>query len=294
MSEKKKSDLVPRLVAALVAVPVIIFIIFVAPSWVFGVLIALCAAISTWEFCNMVYGKKHKSGTWLTAALAIPLSGSMVAPTLFSGDWTIAILCIAVLVLFLYFLFTYEKQEEASLLISASVTGLVYGGVLITTLGLLHHDAGKAGPFWILLTLLIVWVSDTGAYFTGRAFGKRKLYEAVSPNKSIEGAIGGFVFSLAAVIGFNQIFPMWAGSHSFLGFSYELAWTPLSLGAILLIAIPANILGQCGDLAESLIKRAHGVKDSGTIVYGHGGMLDRIDALIFAAPWVYVCHRILF
>ncbi len=302
MSDKKKSDLIPRVITAVAAVPIIIFIIFVAPAWVFGALIAAVAAISAWEYCNMVYGNKHKNGTWLTAVLALLVSVSMYRQTpkeggftidLFLTDgWSIATLCIASLILFLYFLFSYKEQKDASLLISGSITGLIYGSVMITTLGLVHRNGGSAGAFWVLLTLLIVWVSDTGAYFTGRAFGKTKLYKAVSPNKSIEGALGGFALSLAAAIGANSLFASMSGSHEFLGFAYQLSWTPLSLGAILIVAVPANLLGQTGDLAESLIKRAHGVKDSGTIIYGHGGMLDRIDALIFAAPWVYICQRI--
>ncbi len=302
MREKKKSDLIPRVITALAAVPIIIFIMFVAPAWVFGALVAVVASISAWEYCNMVYGTKHKNGTWLTAGLALLVSISMYRQTpteatfsvdLFLTDgWSIATLCIAVLVLFLYFLFSYNDQKDASILISGSVTGLIYGSVLISTIALVHRNGGSAGAFWVLLTLLIVWVSDTGAYFTGRAFGKTKLYKAVSPNKSIEGAIGGFILSLGAAIGANSFFPSLAGSHEFLGFAYELSWEPLSLGAILIVAVPANLLGQTGDLAESLIKRAHGVKDSGTIIYGHGGMLDRIDALIFASPWVYICQRI--
>lgn len=301
---KKKSDLIPRVITALVALPVLIFLIFAAPTWTFGALVAFAAAVSTWEFCNIIYGPQHKIGPWLTGALSIPLVISMYRKTpagepfsfdlFFTDQWTIAILSISFLILFLYFLFTYKEQKEASLLVSASVTGLIYGGILISTLGLLHRDAGTAGPLWVLLTLAIVWVSDTGAYFTGRAFGKRKLYKAVSPNKSVEGALGGFIFSVGVAIGLNFAFASLNGNHSFLGFEFALSWTPLSIVNILIVAIPANILGQTGDLAESLIKRAHGVKDSGTIIYGHGGMLDRIDALIFAAPWVYICQRVFF
>ena len=132
------------------------------------------------------------------------------------------------------------------------------------------------GGTWVVLSMALAWGSDTGGYFAGRAFGKHKLYPSVSPNKTIEGALGGVVTSVLFTLGFDALFV--ATSE---------AWVSLELWQVFLIAIPGNLLAQTGDLCESLIKRAHGVKDSGTIIYGHGGMLDRIDALIFASPWFY-------
>jgi phosphatidate cytidylyltransferase len=124
--------------------------------------------------------------------------------------------------------------------------------------------------------MIIVWSGDTGAYFAGKAFGKHKLYEAVSPNKTIEGSLGGIAASIGVAFLFNYLF------------AFDSRWIPLEAWQVLLLAIPANLLGQLGDLCESIIKRAHDVKDSGTIIPGHGGMLDRIDGLIFASPWVYI------
>lgn len=286
MADKKKSDLIPRLTTAVVAIPILLYFIFFSPAWAFALLVVWAGATSTWEYCNIVYGDEHKPGVWLSAFLG----AGVVSVVYFWGELSIAALCVSALVLFLFFLFNYRDQKQASKYISASVTGVVYGSLFMSCLALLYRDAGAAGPLWVLLILVIVWFSDTGAYFTGKAFGKRKLYEAVSPNKSIEGAVGGFVVSVGTAVGLNIWFPSWSGTYDVFGLETTLSWTSLELWQILLVAIPANFLGQMGDLAESLIKRAHGVKDSGTIIYGHGGMLDRIDALIFAVPWVYICH----
>jgi phosphatidate cytidylyltransferase len=286
---KKKSDLGPRLLTAAVAIPILIYIIFVAPPWALFALLLWAGATSVWEYGNMTFGPKNPRLRDLAAALGAALFAVMY----WAPAHTIAMLCAAVLAVMLYVLFTWKELEAASRELAHAATGIVYGAVMIGTLGLLGRDTGTAAGFWVLMTLALVWSSDTGAYFTGRAFGKRKLYPSVSPNKSVEGAIGGFFSTILFAFGFNALFTSIAGSGyqaNLFGLEFmsvNLTWTELNWWQILLLAIPANILGQTGDLAESLIKRAHGVKDSGTVIYGHGGILDRIDALIFAAPWVY-------
>lgn len=289
---KKKSDLGPRLLTAVVAIPILIYIIFVAPPWALFALLLWAGSTSVWEYCNMTFGPNNPRLRDLSAALG----GGLFTVMYWAPTHTIALLCAAVLVVMLYVLFTWKELETASRELAHSVAGIIYGAAMIGTLGLLGRDTGTAAGFWVLMTLALVWSSDTGAYFTGRAFGKRKLYPSVSPNKSVEGAIGGFFSTILFAFGFNALFASIAG-HGYQAnlfglefMSVNLTWTELSWWQILLLAIPANLLGQCGDLAESLIKRAHGVKDSGTVIYGHGGILDRIDALIFAAPWVYYFH----
>ena len=283
---KKKSDLGPRLVTAVVAIPILLYLIFGAPTWGFYLLVLWAATTSVWEYCNITYGKEHKEGVWFTSAL-----GAAVFSTLYwKPEFFVASLIVATLLVFLFFLFRYKDQAHSSHQIGSSVTGIVYGAILFGTIALLHRDAGPAGPLWIFLLLCLVWLSDTGAYFTGRAWGKRRLYPAVSPKKSVEGAIGGFVVSIGTVVGLNAAYPWLVENWSFLSETLGLDWNQLTIWEVLMVAVPANLLAQCGDLAESLVKRAHGVKDSGTIIYGHGGMLDRIDALIFATPWVYICY----
>jgi len=128
------------------------------------------------------------------------------------------------------------------------------------------------GTSWIFLLLVIVMCGDTGAYYVGSTLGRRKLYPVVSPNKSVEGALGGLAGSLVgALIASRTFFPELT--------TIDCIGTALLLGPI----------GQLGDLFESLLKRSCGVKDSGSIVPGHGGILDRLDSIVFAAPaaWWY-------
>lgn len=150
-----------------------------------------------------------------------------------------------------------------------SLGGALYVGLLLTFVGLLHRP--PLGTPWVLLALTVTWLGDTGAYAAGRIFGRHKLYEAVSPKKTWEGAIGG----LGASVGSALVAHAW--------------YLPeLTVTDAIFIAVPASALGLLGDLSESLLKRSVGIKDSGKILPGHGGMLDRVDALMFVAPWVYL------
>jgi phosphatidate cytidylyltransferase len=124
---------------------------------------------------------------------------------------------------------------------------------------------------WIFFLVVIIFLGDTAALYCGRLLGKHKLYATVSPGKTWEGAVGGFVVSVLAGILFSRIFDL-----------HDSAWTVAMISGGLAIA------GQIGDLAESMTKRNYGMKDSGTILPGHGGFLDRVDALLFAIPVLYV------
>ncbi len=271
-AKKKKSDLIPRLTTAAIAIPVLLGIIFYAPAEAFFAVIAAAGAISAWEYVRITCAKEIPALPWIIAAL----SGGLMAVQYFVPEHLLFALMGGSIATFLFLLFKYADQKRATHHLGSSITAMIYGGLMLGCFALMRKAAGDAGPMFIIMTLGIIWGSDTGAYFAGRAFGKHKLYPAVSPNKSIEGSVGGVITSVLLVIGFNALFA--ATSE---------VWTSLSVVEILLISIPGNILGQLGDLCESLVKRAHDVKDSGTIIYGHGGMLDRIDAVILASPWFY-------
>jgi phosphatidate cytidylyltransferase len=149
--------------------------------------------------------------------------------------------------------------------------GPLFVAAPLTLLAMLRRDFGESGPGLVVLALMFSWWGDTGGYFGGRFFGKRKLYEAVSPKKTVEGAIGGLAGSVAGALTAS----LW-----------YLPSVPLSHSVPL--AIVAGALGQAGDLGESLVKRSVGVKDSGAIVPGHGGVLDRVDALLMTSVVVYL------
>ncbi len=270
--EKKRSNLVTRVLTAIVAIPLLLAIIFLAPAWATFLLVGGAGMIAVWEYCSITYGDENLLGKIVSMVLA-----ALIAATLFFvAEYFLVASVAAFLTIFLLFLFSHDDQERVSHRIGSSLTGILYGGVVLTTLSLLVRDAGIAGPYWILLAMAVTWSSDTGAYFAGKAFGKHKLYEAVSPNKTIEGSIGGIAASVGVAFLCNYLFAL------------DARWTTLEVWQVLALAIPANILAQLGDLSESLIKRAHDVKDSGNIIPGHGGMLDRIDGLIFASPWFYI------
>jgi phosphatidate cytidylyltransferase len=157
----------------------------------------------------------------------------------------------------------------------AGIAAPFYVGALVAAVALLRRDLGQAGPAFVFLTLTIAWMGDTGGYTFGRLFGKHKLYEAVSPKKTREGFLGSVVFSVGATL---------VASFTYLP---QLPWSHA-----LVLGVLGGALGQLGDLAESLLKRSTGVKDSGALLPGHGGILDRIDALIVVAPLVYVYARL--
>ncbi len=138
------------------------------------------------------------------------------------------------------------------------------------------HSPTQAG--WLLWPMMIIWAGDTGAYFAGRAFGRHKLAPRLSPAKTIEGAVGGLFASLAG---------------GFLGWALLPLPATLQPWHVVIFALPGSVIGQVGDLAESLLKRSTGVKDSSRILSGHGGMLDRVDALIFAAPYFALLKALL-
>ena len=265
------SDLIPRLLTAAVGIPILLYLIFWAPAWGFFGLVVAAGGISVWEYCSMTYGDSHVPARWVATAAG----GGILTTTFFAPDWTLEAFVGAVMLVAAFVLLTFPDREASSRQIAFSIMALVFGGLFVGLLLPLH--ALPHGAYWIMITLVTVWMGDTGAYFVGRAVGNTSLYAPVSPNKSVEGAIGGLAGSLVGASACNWGFPS-------IG-----AWPTISFGSLALLVIPAGILAQMGDLVVSLIKRAHEVKDSGSILYGHGGLLDRIDGLIFAAPWFYVC-----
>jgi len=175
---------------------------------------------------------------------------------------------------FLFYLFRYGDIDSVGKRYTAMMAGVLYVGVLLTYVALLKRR-GADGGAWVYVVLTLTWFSDTGAYFAGRFLGPmwpRKLAPNVSPKKTVIGALGGLAGSFGAL----ALAKLW--------YLPTLTWIDC-----VVVAIPANFLGQMGDLCESLLKRSVGVKDSGNLLPGHGGMLDRVDALLFTAPYVYVC-----
>lgn len=188
----------------------------------------------------------------------------------FSGGDRLALASVTGLFLAFAMLFLFRIRDitAAAREIAYAVLGFLYIPFLLMHLVMLHRTT--YGWQWLLVLMLIVMTNDSAAYYTGSAFGKHRLYPLVSPKKSIEGALGGLGGSICGTLLAKFIF-----------------FPQLPLADALITAVVIGILGQTGDLFESLLKRSFGVKDSGSIIPGHGGALDRMDSIIFAAPAMY-------
>ncbi len=263
------SNLKVRLLTAAVVVPPLLWLLFRGPAYGFFLLVLLAAAVASDELFRMTHpndGVARAIGIGTTLGVAACLYSYSRDPR--------ALLTLAFAVPLLGLMGSLWRLGEipsAALRAFAAVAGPLYIGGLLSSLALLRRDAGAAGPGYVLLCLTFAWLADTGAYFFGRFLGKRKLYEAVSPKKTRAGFVGAL---LGAEVG------------GLLGHFFYLRSIPLL--DVVLLALVAGAFGQFGDLVESLLKRSTGIKDSGSIVPGHGGMLDRIDALIIVAPIVYL------
>jgi phosphatidate cytidylyltransferase len=243
----------------------ILFIYFASVSF-FILLVCVATLLALREF----YAMALPSSRMLEQTLAV-LSGTALVPliwlerpALFAGAWVLLVLFFAILFLLRFHDLTTVTQQLALLFF-----GFFYVPLLLGHLGLLR--ALPNGREWVFFVLLLVMASDTAAYFTGVNLGRRKLYPAISPNKSVEGALGGLAGSLAgAFLARAWFFPA------------------LEVADCLCLGLGLGILAQLGDLFESMLKRSFGVKDSGTLIPGHGGILDRLDSLLFAfAPAYY-------
>ena len=264
------SNLLLRFLTAVVAVPLLILAIaWQEPYGVWAwVLIAQVAGLREWM--NMTLPTDPKVTRYL-GVLAGVAYGNLLCWVPDGHVQQFGLFAVTALGL-LYFLFAHGAIETVAARLSMWLTGILYAGVLIVPL-LMFKTTPKLGGGFIYLCLTSAWVSDTGAYFAGRFLGPyipAKLWPAVSPKKTWIGSVGGLCGSLLALV----VAKLW--------YLPQLSWVD-----VVAIAVPANILGQLGDLIESLIKRSVGVKDSGVLLPGHGGMLDRIDALLLVVPYVY-------
>src|SRR5882724_1965420 len=245
------------------------WLLFLGPAYGFFLLVMLAAGIAADELFRMTH-----PNDLVARVIGIVTTLGVSATLYLCGTDPRVLLTLLFVVPMLGLLVPLWRLGDittAALRTFAGVTGPLYLGGLLTALALLRRDAGAVGPHYVFMCLTFAWLADTGGYFFGRFLGKTKLYEAVSPKKTRAGFVGALV---GAEVG------------GLLGHFWYLRSIPLL--HVIPLALVAGALGQAGDLVESLLKRSTGIKDSGSIVPGHGGMLDRIDALIIVAPVVYL------
>jgi phosphatidate cytidylyltransferase len=274
-------NLVMRIATAAVGVPVILALIFVAPPWAFYLLVIAASLVGASELFAMTH-----AGDPLAQGVGVVVSAAASIAVYFFPQDARVLATVLFAVPAFGPLFTLARLgavagegprnnngiATAALRLCAMGFGPLFVAVPLTLLAVMRKLWPDAGSGYVVLSLGLAWLADTGAYFAGRFLGRHKLYEAVSPKKTVEGAVGGLLSSV-----------LWAVIASL----WYLRGTLPVVHAVPL-AIVAGVLGQAGDLGESLLKRSTGVKDSGSIVPGHGGILDRVDAVIMTTIVVFL------
>lgn len=264
-----RSNLAVRVLTTVALLPLLLGLLFLGPAWSFYLLVLAACAIGSYEIFAMTHpGDRAAQAVGIVTTLAVSWVVYRFSDQALA---LMALLIVSPLAGFLMPLWRLGDIKTAALRMMAGAAAPLYVGVLLTTLGLVRRDQGMLGPAYVFMAFAFAWLGDTGGYFFGRFLGKRRLYPAVSPKKTVAGLVGAIAGSSLGGLGVKLgLLPSIPFAHA------------VGLGAF------AGLFGQLGDLAESLLKRSAGVKDSGSIIPGHGGLLDRIDALLVIAPLVYL------
>ncbi|MGD8541351.1 MAG: phosphatidate cytidylyltransferase [Desulfobacteraceae bacterium] len=258
-----------RWITGLLALPLLIVIIARGGSVLFGVCIALVAGVALWEYYRIVFHPQQSSVPPL-----VPLLGYLAGIAVIGAAHTagpagiLAVLTANLILAGILGLIYFKAVPTIPEILFKQLAGSLYIPLSLAHLVLLR--TGEHGVAWIFFLVGVIFAGDIGAFYTGTHLGRNALCPSVSPKKTIEGALGGLAANLLVGVLF---------------FIFVLPPLPWGIGLAALVAMGA--CGQAGDLFESVLKRAAGVKDSGGILPGHGGILDRIDALLFAAPLAY-------
>ncbi len=272
------SELTKRVIVSVVAVPVVVAAAYFGRAPL-AALLGIIAALGAWELNRIA-----TAGGVRPLALSIPLAAAvpLLVQAYYEGVYALPISAAVVTLLVVVGATIWARGVEGRPLSAAAVTvlGVLYvGGTLSFAFGLRYHRftiGALAGTVLLFLPLVLTWASDIGAYFVGRAIGRRKLIPKVSPGKTVEGALGGLVFTVLVA---------WVYVLLVLRPYAQLSLTAVG---IVVFGVAISVAAQVGDLAESLFKREAGVKDSSKLIPGHGGVLDRVDSLLFVLPVAYL------
>lgn len=253
-----------RILTALVLIPAVLAAIYWLPTLGYSLFVGLLTAAGAWEWARFagltsVRGRISFVLLHVAAVLGLILHPDWLTAVLWLGLYVGAFACLVVL--------TYPRSGAV---LSSRLVVFLFGQTLLLAgfAGMIALRQAPDGAHWVLWSLCIVWAADIGAYFAGRRFGRRKLAPALSPGKTWEGALGGLLLAIVVAAGFVAL------------------WQPsvTSLAAVGVLAVAISCFSVLGDLFESALKRSSGVKDSGGLLPGHGGVLDRIDSLFTTLP----------
>lgn len=272
------SELTRRVLFAVIAAPIAIAIVYFG-DWALAILLSVLAALAAWELYRM--GRQsgvmalEPAGIALAALLPIAVHAQRL------GVYTLSLTVIVAMALLLFASTIWLRGPTGKPLASVAITifGVTYAGLFSYIYALRYHNyavGAAAGTALVLLPVLLTWATDIGAYMFGRTFGHKKLIPSISPGKTVEGAVGGLGLAIVICLLYVRFILM---PYAQLGLTIQ--------GAVL-FAIVVSVAAQTGDLAESLLKREAGIKDSSHIIPGHGGILDRFDSLLFVMPIAFL------
>lgn len=275
-----------RYISAAVGIPIGLGLCLFSPIF-FNLLVIILIAIGVLEYYAMARNRGLAPHSVIGAVCAIAISFLAI-----SGRPITTLYALAASIIVTYTVAMVRNSRDAMANIAVTIFGTLYVGWFCSHIILLRQlplDTGEAsinfgGAGYVIMLLVLLWLGDSGAFFAGIGWGRHKLIPAISPNKTIEGSIGGFILTLVGAVlikDFGRILDVF-GISLFPDFHY------IEYG---LIGVGVAIAGQIGDLCESYIKRDAGLKDSGNLLPGHGGFLDRFDSLLFSAPLLYYYLR---
>ncbi|MBQ8974383.1 MAG: phosphatidate cytidylyltransferase [Oscillospiraceae bacterium] len=264
-----------RIIVAVIFVPVLFIAMFFAPPWVFAIITAFISGLSAYELIKAV-GAGYNKRVYAYGVLG---AVAIQAGVLFrQGDFVLKIVLFLLMVaMFAEAIAAFKHERRITF---ANIVSVIFAGGIIPCFlsSLLSLRMYESGRLWVLIPFICAFVTDGGAYFVGVFLGKHKATPNISPKKTYEGFAGGLVIGTAALALYGAILSLCGMEVNFL--------------AMVLYGAAGAIVTEIGDLAFSMIKREYGVKDYGTLLPGHGGMLDRFDSMVFAAPVIYLLTQV--
>ena len=272
------SELARRIIFAVIAAPASVAVVYYG-DWALAIVLSTLAALGAWELMRMARETGayplEPAGIAIAALLPIAVHAQRL------GVYTFSLTAIVAACLLLFACSIWLRGPAGRPLSSVAITAfaILYASLIAYVYPLRYHPyaiGAGAGTALVFLPILLTWATDVGAYAFGRALGKTKLMPAVSPGKTVAGAVGGLVLTVVICLLYVRFVLM------------PLAQLGLTIQGAVLFGVVVSVAAQTGDLAESLLKREAGVKDSSRIIPGHGGILDRFDSLLFVLPITYL------
>ena len=298
-------QLLKRILTAVLLIPIVLVLVLWAPVSVLALLAALVALLAIQELLKLAEAYGIRPFHWPTYIfvglffLFLAVNPGKDTPLLSTAIFAGSLGFLAALAPFIFLVIGMRRVELRSALPAAMTSAFAFAYVALPLGFLVQIREQASGAFLLLYLLVLVWAGDIFAYFVGRSLGRHLMSPRISPRKTWEGTLASLIASLAVgVLLYNYALPISSAllnAHLIEKKDGLFALEKAALWPTLLLSAAINVAAQLGDLVESLIKRGAGVKDSGALLPGHGGMLDRIDALLFAAPvlWYYAAWRVM-